>query len=148
MEKDDQAFAAALGGDERRAVGEARPDFGGEVGGGFGQDLAVDDDRCIEGKAGKGAGLGKGLQGLRRFPGQARCPSARPPSRKVTGISGSCAAAMRGPAKRKSRPPRSTQAAIMLLLVLRQHADIGERPASDKPGVELALEVGGLLGLG
>ncbi len=54
VEKHDQALAAPLGGDQGRAVGEACPDLGRQIGSGLSQHLAVHPDRCVEGQAGKG----------------------------------------------------------------------------------------------
>ena len=53
-------------------------------------------------------------------------PSVRPPRRSFTGMRSSSAAARRGPAKRTSTPPSSTQLREPLARLARDVADVGE----------------------
>ena len=57
-----------VGGDKRRAVGEAGPDLGRQIGGGLGQNLAVTCTPVSRARPAKGLVIGEGLQRLRRFP--------------------------------------------------------------------------------
>ena len=76
MEQDDAPLAAALGGDQGRAVAQPGPAALRQPGGGFGQHLAFDADLGRDRQAGEGRIFREGCQALRLLPGQAAAQRA------------------------------------------------------------------------
>ena len=76
MEQHQQPLAVALGGDQRRAVGERRPGAVGELRIGLGQHLAGDGDVVRHRHAGERAVARKTGELLRLFPAQAAAQDA------------------------------------------------------------------------
>ena len=70
VEQHDEAFAAPLGGDERGAVGEARPGLLGQSGLRLGEHLARNGDFVRRGEAEEWAARLERRDMLGRFPGQ------------------------------------------------------------------------------
>ncbi len=70
MEEHEQALAALLRGDQRRAVGELRPGLVGEQPVGLGKNLAAHAHIGGHRNVGEGALAAEGREGLRRLPGQ------------------------------------------------------------------------------
>ena len=127
VEQHDEALAAPVGGDQRRAVGEARPGLGGEARLGLGEDLPRDRDLGRRGEAEERARRAR-TAARRLGVSQDRAPpSVRPPRRSSVGVRSSAVAASRAPAKRISTPPFSTNCASASWAGPAAHAHVGER---------------------
>ena len=145
VEQHDQPLAFLLGGHQRRAVGKARPDLSGQVGIGLGQHLARHLHRRVGREAGKRALVGEGLHGLRRLPAE------RAAERAVAGAQrhrheAVLGAGETGPCEAHQHAAIVHPARDHLLLLARQHADVGQHQHG-KALVELGLECRGIIGL-
>ena len=109
VEEHDEALAALVGGDDRRAVGERGPGLVGEVAVGLGEDLAADAEIGRHGQTEERALAGEGREGARRVPGQA---CRRDCGRRGAGAPARDRRCRRQAASRRSAgaaPPRSTK---------------------------------------